>query len=394
MVVLIDDENRENEGDLCIAAEKVTPEIINFMAKHGRGLICLSMTKRSCERLGLTPQAQDNTAHLGTNFMVSVDATKGITTGVSAADRALTIQVCIRDDSRPGDLVKPGHILTLGAEEGGVLVRAGQTEGSVDLSRLAGLDPSGVICEIMNDDGSMSRVPQLIEFCNEHNLKMGSVADIIEHRRRTEQHVRHAAKIKFPTRHGAFDLHVFVTDWDDRPHLALCFGGIGERDAEGKVAASEESVLARVHSECLTGDVFGSLRCDCGPQLDRALEMVASEGRGVVLYMRQEGRGIGLKNKLKAYALQDTAGVDTVEANEMLGFGADERDYGVGAQILQSLGIRELRLMTNNPRKIVGLEGFGLSIVERIPIEIPANPANHAYLKTKRDKLGHLLKGI
>jgi 3,4-dihydroxy 2-butanone 4-phosphate synthase / GTP cyclohydrolase II len=394
LIVLVDDENRENEGDLVIAAEKITPEIVNFILTHARGVLCIAMDGETCDRLKLEQQTSDNTAHHGTAFTVTIDATEGITTGVSSTDRAKTILACIADDAKPEDLVRPGHINPLRALEGGVLVRAGQTEGSVDLSRLAGLKPAAVICEIMNEDGSMARVPDLVKFCEQHDLRMGCVADLIKYRRQTERHVRHAARLNFPTQHGMFDLQVFVTDYEDRPHLAICAGGVGARDENGGVTVSDEPVLVRVHSECLTGDVLGSLRCDCGPQLHSALARIQEEGRGVLLYMRQEGRGIGLKNKLKAYALQDSAGLDTVEANEMLGFGADERDYGVGAQILASLGIRKIRLLTNNPRKIVGLSGFGLDIIERVQHEITPNESNRHYLETKRDKLGHLLKGI
>ncbi|MGE0709964.1 MAG: bifunctional 3,4-dihydroxy-2-butanone-4-phosphate synthase/GTP cyclohydrolase II [Planctomycetota bacterium] len=393
MVVLVDDEDRENEGDLCMAAEWITPEAVNFMARYGRGLICASLSAERCDRLNLHPQADVNDSLMGTGFTVSVDARDNVSTGISAADRALTIKLLVESKTRPEDLVRPGHVFPLRAMDGGVLVRAGQTEGSVDLARLAGLQPAGVICEIMNDDGTMARVPELREFCAQHGLKMGSVADLIRYRQRTERHVHRSVSIGFPSRLGTFDLHVYIADYDERPHLAICKGAVGQRDADGNPVRVDRPVLVRVHSECLTGDVLGSLRCDCGPQLERALEMIEQEGEGVLLYMRQEGRGIGLKNKLKAYALQDQ-GLDTVQANEVLGFGADMRDYGVGAQILADLGLSDLRLLTNNPKKIIGLEGFGLKISERVPIQVQPHPANLEYLRTKRDKLGHLLKGI
>ena len=393
MIVLVDDENRENEGDLCMAAEKATPEAINFMARFGRGLICLALDGPACDRLDLYPQAEKNTTSFGTAFTVSVDAKHGISTGISAADRAKTIQIAVDPKTKPDDLARPGHIFPLRARDGGVLVRAGQTEGSVDLARLAGLKPAGVICEIMSDDGSMARVPELQKFCQEHGLKMGCVADLIRWRRHHERHVHHSVTVKLPTDTGEWDLHVYLADYDERPHLALCMGGISPHHENTPRVRHEDPVLVRVHSECLTGDVFGSLRCDCGPQLEAAMAAVKAAGKGVVLYMRQEGRGIGLKNKLKAYALQD-GGLDTVEANEVLGFGADMRDYGVGAQILGDLGLSRIKLLTNNPMKIVGLEGFGLEITERMPLEMAPNEVNLAYMKTKKSKLGHLLKGI
>lgn len=393
MIVLVDDENRENEGDLCMAAEKVTPEAINFMARFGRGLICVALSGDRCDRLNLYPQADANDALHGTAFTVSVDAREGVSTGISAEDRATTTQLLVSDGSAPEDLVRPGHVFPLRAHDGGVLVRAGQTEGSVDLCKLAGLKSAGVICEIMSEDGTMARVPELIEFCTAHGLKLGCVADIIRYRRQKEKHVRRSVTVKLPTRHGEWDLHVYLDDYDHRPHLALCMGGVGDRDESGASPPRDEPTLVRVHSECLTGDVLGSLRCDCGAQLERAMEVIAKRGAGVVLYMRQEGRGIGLKNKLKAYALQD-GGLDTVEANEVLGFGADMRDYGIGAQILADLGLTKIELLTNNPMKIVGLEGFGLTIAERVPIEVGINERNLDYLRAKKEKLGHLLKGI
>ncbi|MGH7294568.1 MAG: GTP cyclohydrolase II, partial [Polyangiaceae bacterium] len=366
---------------------------INFMARFGRGLVCLSLTGEDCDRLRLPPQTEHNTTQFGTAFTVSIDARDGVTTGISAQDRARTIVTAIRAECHPEDLARPGHVFPLRARPGGVLVRAGQTEGSVDLARLAGLKPAGVICEIMNDDGSMARVADLERFCEDHGLKMCSVADLIAHRRRTEKVVERETTIKFPTEFGVFDLHVFKAAYDVHPHLALTKGGVGARDDFGRTPTQDGPVLVRVHSECCTGDVFGSLRCDCGPQLRQAMRMVEREGRGAILYMRQEGRGIGLMNKMRAYALQDQ-GLDTVEANQRLGFAPDLRDYGIGAQILGDLGIARMRLMTNNPRKIVGLEGYGLEIVERVPIEIGQNETNRAYLAAKRDKLGHLLGAV
>jgi 3,4-dihydroxy 2-butanone 4-phosphate synthase / GTP cyclohydrolase II len=381
MIILVDDEDRENEGDLTLAAEKVTPEAINFMAKYGRGLICLSLAPEIIEQLKLPLMVQDNKSPFKTAFTVSIEAREGVTTGISAADRARTISVAVSDSAKPEDLVQPGHIFPLRARRGGVLFRTGQTEGSVDLARLAGLKPAGVICEIMNEDGTMARMPDLVKFAKVHGLKIASIADLIAYRMRTESFVHKVAETALPTPFGEFKAIAFVNDIDDHEHLALVKGDIDPK----------KDILVRVHSQCTTGDVFGSFRCDCGAQLEKAMEIVQKEGLGVILYLQQEGRGIGLANKLKAYALQDQ-GRDTVEANNELGFDADLRDYGVGAQILASLGIRKMKLMTNNPKKIKGLEGYGLIVTERVPVEIEPRPENLKYLRTKCQKLGHMME--
>ena len=382
MVILVDDEDRENEGDLCIAAEKVTPQAVNFMAKHGRGLICLALTEEKVRQLRLPLMVDEgaNTSTFGTAFTVSVEAARGVTTGISAKDRAHTVLTAVKDDARPDDLARPGHVFPLRARQGGVLVRAGQTEGSVDLARLAGLKPAAVICEVMNDDGTMARLPDLEKLGREFDLPIVSVADLIAYRMMKDTLVRRAAEAPLPTACGGFTAVAYENDVDKNQHVALVKGSWREG----------EPVLVRVHSKCLTGDVFGSQRCDCGPQLQAALRQIERAGKGVLVYLDQEGRGIGLVNKLKAYNLQDQ-GFDTAEANVQLGFKPDLRDYGIGAQILRDLGVRKMRLLTNNPKKIVGLEGYGLEVVERVPLEMTPTRRNRAYLLTKRDKMGHLL---
>ena len=383
MIVIVDDEDRENEGDLMIAAEKITPELINFMARFGRGLICLTLTEERTRELGLSMMVDDNQSAFETPFTISIDARHGISTGISAADRAHTIKVAIDPESIKSDLVKPGHIFPLRAKDGGVLVRMGQTEASVDMARLAGLNPCGVICEIMNEDGTMARVPHLIEFIKEHGLKMITTKDLAEYRLMKEALVEEVTSTVLPTYAGEFKSVAFKNLLDEQIHIALVKGEIKK----------DNPTLVRVHSQCLTGDVFGSYSCDCGEQLQKSMEMIEQEGTGVLLYLYQEGRGIGIINKLKAYALQDE-GKDTVQANEELGFKPDLRDYGIGAQILRKLGLKKIRIMTNNPRKIVGLEGYGLQLVERVPIEVEAKKDNLKYLRTKQKKLGHLFQNI
>jgi 3,4-dihydroxy 2-butanone 4-phosphate synthase/GTP cyclohydrolase II len=383
MVILVDDEDRENEGDLTMAAEKVTPEAINFMAKYGRGLICLSLASEKCDQLELPLMVKNNTSPFQTGFTVSIEAKYGVTTGISAADRAKTILTAVADDAKASDLVRPGHIFPLRARNGGVMVRVGQTEGSVDLARLAGLKPAGVICEVMDEDGTMARMPALTQFSEKHGIGIVTIADLVAYRMRNELFVHRAAETVIPTEFGGeFRIIAFENDVDEQLHVALVKGDIDPANP----------VLVRVHSECMTGDIFGSLRCDCGDQLHKAMSMIAGEGSGVIVYLRQEGRGIGLVNKLKAYELQQKQGLDTVEANRELGFKDDLRDYGIGAQMLRNLGVRKMRLLTNNPKKMVGLDGYGLSIVEQIPIEVAPNEYNRCYLECKKLKMGHLLQ--
>ncbi len=383
MVIVADDEDRENEGDLTMAAEKITPQAINFMAKHGRGLICLAMTPERLDELEIPLMVPNNSSRFETAFCVSIEARERTTTGISAADRAATVLAAIDPATKPADLVRPGHIFPRRARNAGVLVRAGQTEAAVDLARLGGLRPAGVICEIMNEDGSMARVPELREFAARHNILLVTVADLINYRLRTDSVVERVASANLPTEYGEFRLHAFENQIDKQTHVALVRGDIGDG----------EDVLVRVHSQCLTGDVLRSVRCDCGAQLDQALCRIATEGRGVLLYLSQEGRGIGLANKIRAYSLQDE-GLDTVEANERLGFKPDQRDYGIGVQVLREIGVRSMRLLSNNPRKLVGIEGYGLSVTEWLPLEIPPSPSSRRYLTAKRNKLGHVLRAL
>ena len=383
MIIVVDDEDRENEGDLTIAAEKITPEAVNFMARLGRGLICMPMTAGRLDQLELPLMVNQNTTVLNTAFCVTIEAKHAVSTGISASDRAATVRAAIDPKTKPSDLARPGHMFPLRARDGGVMVRAGQTEAAVDLARIAGLYPAGVICEIMNEDGTMARVPELSKFAKKHGLLMITIADLIRHRMRTERLVKRIASAEMPTEHGLFRIVAYENRLDDETHIALVRGDIGDGT----------DVLVRVHSKCLTGDVFHSGRCDCGAQLERALARIGREGRGVLLYLNQEGRGIGLANKIRAYELQDQ-GLDTVEANERLGFKADQRDYGIGAQILNDLGVQTMRLLTNNPRKFVGLEGYGLAISEAVPLEIPASDSTRRYLKTKKDKMGHRLHSV
>jgi 3,4-dihydroxy 2-butanone 4-phosphate synthase/GTP cyclohydrolase II len=395
MVILVDGEDRENEGDIICPAQSITPDLVNFMLKYGRGTLCVALTQARCRELHLTPQVSQNTTRLGTAFTVTVDAGPqlGTTTGVSSFDRATTIRHLVAEDAVPEDFVRPGHVNPLIARDGGVLVRSGQTEGSVDLCRLAGLLPGAALIEVLNDDGTMARVPQLVEFCRQHRLKMCSNADLIEYRMQRERLVERVESVPFKNEYGDWLMVAYRARTDPHTHIALCRGGIGEIDASGCVRASPEPALVRVHSECLTGDVFGSRRCECGAQLHAAMESIAAANRGVIVYLRQEGRGIGLENKLHAYRLQDE-GYDTVEANRVLGFPADRRDYGVGAQILRDVGLQKIRVLTNNPKKISRLEVYGLQVVEQLPLEIPPTEHNRRYLECKKEKMGHTLRGV
>ena len=390
MIVLVDDEDRENEGDLLCAAEAVTGEIINFMAKYGRGLICLPLTAEKCDSLALHPQTSENTAKLSTAFTVSIDAANGITTGISAADRAQTIKTVIAKNAKAADLVKPGHIFPLRARDGGVLVRAGQTEGAVDLMTLAGLIPAGIICEIMNEDGTMARVPQLLKFCEKHNLKITSIAKLIEYRLQSQSQIKRIQSVFLPTDYGNFQLIGYETIAGTEPHLALCKGDVGKIDEKGNPVIIDEPVLVRVHSECMTGDLFHSQRCECGTQLVEAMKMIEAEGVGALIYLRQEGRGIGLTNKLHAYKLQEQ-GLDTVDANLKLGFMADKRDYGIGAQICRDLGMKKIKILTNNPKKISRLEVYGIKVIEQISLKVKPGKYNIDYLRTKKNRFGHIL---
>ncbi len=389
MVIVVDDANRENEGDITMAAEMITPDAVNFMLNHARGIICVAITRDISEKLKLPPMVVDNTASFQTPFTVSVDAKDGITTGVSSSDRAATIKAIVDENSVPESLARPGHVFPLRAHDGGVLVRAGHTEGAVDLIKMAGMRPASVICEIMTDEGNMAKLPELKKVAEKNNLKVCTIADIIKYRFGQERLIKKSVSVKIPTPYGEFDLHLYRSSVDEYLHLALCLGGIGSSD-DSASPVQTDPVLVRVHDECLTGDIFGSMRCDCGEQLDTALKMIKEEGKGALLYMRQEGRGIGLENKLHAYALQDK-GMDTVEANEALGFESDIRDYGIGAQILRDLGITKMRLLSNNPRKFTGLIGYGLEICERVPLTTTPKAENKRYLNTKRDKMGHML---
>ncbi|MBT3878231.1 MAG: bifunctional 3,4-dihydroxy-2-butanone-4-phosphate synthase/GTP cyclohydrolase II [Candidatus Scalindua sp.] len=389
MVIVVDDESRENEGDLTIIAETITPDIINFMLSHARGIICLTISEEHAKQIGLTHMVKDNTSGFQTPFTVTIDAKEGITTGVSTQDRTTTILKAISDDCVPADLDRPGHVFPLMAKKGGVLVRAGHTEGAVDLARMSGMHPSAVICELMNEDGTMSKLPELIKFAEKHEMKMCTIADIIKYRHEQERLIEKRVSVNIPTKYGKFVLHLYRSFTDEYLHLALCLGDIGSMD-NTPAPIQTDPVLIRVHDECLTGDIFGSLRCDCGEQLHSALSMIQKEGKGILLYMRQEGRGIGLESKLHAYALQET-GLDTVEANKELGFSADKRDYGIGAQILRDLGITKMKLLSNNPKKFAALAGYGLEITDRVPIVITPQEDNEQYLRTKKEKLGHIL---